>query len=313
MLKRKNIKMKYKIVAFFTSALCAIILITTMWSFLGGRNETQVVFFEKEVNRYLSQEYESNSERLYGFNNNIRQSYKQYIERNVNQDYWRRADFGLTANAMKSISSTRLNAEMLNEKEFKNKIRSTFNKLQQVYPIKDLNVIVLPSAGGVDGAAVADNLILLYVGSCGSSELTLKEIECACSHEYMHLISEAVAKKANRSGLYSENLMADMILEGKAIVFARQQMNGYISLAESRLEAQNPWRYYNNYLDSSNYKMIDGNISTVNGITVPRVDIYFYGKAIVDSALKKNGMLNEKWWESDEDSIFITEAATLDH
>lgn len=211
------------------------------------RESVKVYTFEPELEQFLKGEYASEKEKEKVYDATVGKAFDQFLEKNVERDYWQQAKFYVNVFQFQDLMRTEMNFKTIKAFELKKRIQETIVKCQKVYPIKDVKVVLLPKNGGLEGRTVPKNLIILYPLIIGPKENAQNEVENAIYHEYMHLIAMDVQVKQGK-GLYDEgSLLSQMIEEGRAVVFAKQQMKGYRASLTVGIGASKPWEFYRPY------------------------------------------------------------------
>lgn len=299
-IEHSHIKMKHGFIGF-----AVILLVLSVGVFINHQLESnQVITFDAEVKAYLDGNYKTEAEQTKAFEETIEKAFDTFVEKEVETEFRKEAKVYVSASRMNSLIKTEIRYEKIKLYDLEKVVRETIAKCQKIYPIENVKVVLLPSNAGLEGRTVGKNLIILYPQMMYDRESTEMEAENAIYHEYMHLISTDRRMKNSAEVNAKYTMLNFMIEEGRAVVFAKQQMNGYQSSLSKNLTADQLWSFYEEVLDARSFGASGGNGSIINGKEHSFLDYYYYGERLVELYISKGyEKQSAQWWMMEDAEI----------
>lgn len=283
------------------TVISLIIVGIGFWNFkmMNDNDSINIVLFDKNVKKYIDEASEPSMDRDDVWNRVMLHNFEAITKKHVPEDEQNKAISALFKNHFNSPSSLKFYLDSSKNAEITKIIKSSFEKskvLSGTTENEKLSVVIIPFSGTTYGITGASNFIVLYVNYLDSNEKLLKDIEGTFAHEYAHTLSLNYAKEhGGISTTYPNTFLAQMILEGKACVFASLSAgNDYDSILIPK-EPIHDFEFYEDILDQEITQTSFFNYA-VGEKSFTRADCYYYGIEAVEKYIEAHNNIKVEEW-----------------
>lgn len=266
---------------------------------LNENNSLNIVFFDKQVEKYVNDASDPSKDKDDVWNQYIQHDFDALIKKVVPIKGQEMARSCLFKSYFNSPSSLKLYLDSSKNDDIAQSLKISYEKAKKISGTTEkvkLNVVVVPISGVTYGITGTSDFIVMYVNCLDSKDKLLKDIDGIFTHEYAHTLSLDYAEKhGGILGTYPETFLAQTILEGKACVFANISSGNVSDSIWIPKKPINDFAYYQDILNKEFTETVDFNY-VVDEKSFARSDCYYYGIKIVEKYIDTHKNIQPEEW-----------------
>ncbi len=294
MSKRVKISISILLIICFVSILS---LVFSQGVFV--KSNFNVIFFDKEIENYIDASKDLTAKKSALWDQNMQKPFDKIVSKYVPQDEQEKASSSLFKEHFTSPETLKLYLDYSKDKKIRDALQRSYEKSMDLLGKEEsepLYVTIIPYRGMTYGVTSASNFIVLYVNYLIPEEKLLEEVGGTFAHEYAHVVSlEFASKEGSWSKTYPNTFLAQMILEGKACVFAKLVVGENYQQPMVPNEPVNQFEYYEDILNKEFTETSFFNYE-VDGKSFLRTDCYYYGMESIQNYMDKHKVTNPADW-----------------